>query len=152
MLRLTREGMKKLLKEENSLKDQIFTLQEQKKNTASCSGSRGDGRIELSGVEQEIESTYLRLVEVRKNISSAIIIEEEKDMGTLCIGRKAKILLSGEEMEIMITDPVMTDPSNGTVSYNSPLGRALLGSKPGDVRQYEVMDRDFVVEVLEINI
>ncbi len=151
-MKLTREGLKKLLKEEKVLQKQLQEAQRSKRDIAGFSGSRGDGRIELFGIEEEIGCIGARLIEVRRNISQAVLIEDEKDMGTLRIGQKARVILSGEEMVIRVTDPVSTDVNNGSISYNSPLARAVLGSKPGDRREYEVLGNNFIVEIVEINV
>lgn len=42
------------------------------------------------------------------------------------------------------------DPAAGRVSYDSPLGRALLGAEEGDERRVRIGDRERTVEVLEL--
>lgn len=42
------------------------------------------------------------------------------------------------------------DPSEGRVSYDSPLGRVLLGAEEGDVRSVRIAGRTRQVEVLEL--
>jgi len=42
------------------------------------------------------------------------------------------------------------DPAAGRVSYNSPLGRALMGAEPGDVRELRVEKTIRSVELLDI--
>ncbi len=42
------------------------------------------------------------------------------------------------------------DPRQGRLSYNSPLGRALIGMEPGEARQVIVAGRELTLELLEI--
>ncbi len=151
-VKLTKEGKELLKKRENVLQEQLQKARMIKKDIAQSSGSRGDGANELIGIDGEIGRINTNLLEVRRNISQAVLIEDEKKMDTLKIGQKARVILSGEGMIIKVTDPVSADVEKGSISYNSPLGRVLLDSKPGDVRQYKAMDQVFVVKVLEINI
>lgn len=44
-----------------------------------------------------------------------------------------------------------SDPEHNIISTETPLARAIMGAKPGESRSYSVMDRKFVVEVLEVS-
>ncbi len=43
------------------------------------------------------------------------------------------------------------DPPKGTISYNSPLGRALLGAVPGEERTVKSPQGKYIVKVVSIN-
>ena len=55
----------------------------------------------------------------------------------------------GEEKTIRIGS-YMTFNGNGTISYNAPLARLLLGAEPGDVRKGEIAGKIKRFEVVEI--
>ncbi len=42
------------------------------------------------------------------------------------------------------------DPARGRVSYNSPIGRVLIGAAPGDLRQVRLSGEERLVEVLAL--
>lgn len=44
------------------------------------------------------------------------------------------------------------DPERGRVSYNSPLGRALLGAEAGETREVLLTERRRVIQVLEVGL
>ena len=66
----------------------------------------------------------------------------------------AKVLLenidSGEEVEYQLVGPDESDIGKGRISVSSPLGKALLGKKPGDEMTLEVPGGKRVYELLEL--
>ena len=65
-----------------------------------------------------------------------------------------KVLLenidTGEEVEYQLVGPDESDIGNGRISVSSPLGRAILGKKPGDELTLEVPGGKRVYELLDI--
>ncbi len=55
---------------------------------------------------------------------------------TITIGSIIKIEISGEIKELQIVGSADVDPTNGKISYLSPIGEALLGRKAGE--QFEI--------------
>ena len=49
------------------------------------------------------------------------------------IGSKIKVDVDGDEDEFIIVSSVEADPMQGKISDESPVGRALLGAKAGDI-------------------
>ena len=65
-----------------------------------------------------------------------------------------KVLLenidTGEEVEYQLVGPDESDIGNGRISVSSPLGRAILGKKPGDELTLEVPGGKRVYEFVDI--
>ena len=65
-----------------------------------------------------------------------------------------KVLLenidTGEEVEYQLVGPDESDIGNGRISVSSPLGRAILGKKPGDELTLEVPGGKRVYELVDI--
>ncbi len=57
---------------------------------------------------------------------------------------------SGETMLCTIVQSDRTDPASGTISCDSPLGKALLGKSKGERASYAVGDHILQVDILEI--
>ncbi len=71
------------------------------------------------------------------------------------VGIDSGVLLkfeSGEIVTYTITHPDRTDPGRGVISYDSPLGKALLGKKEGDKITYAVENRIFEASIIEISV
>ncbi|MFC1970773.1 GreA/GreB family elongation factor [Chloroflexota bacterium] len=77
-----------------------------------------------------------RIMELEETLKAATIIDENREP-TLKIGVGDSIVLSdlasGAELRYMIVDPREVDPSRGKISIASPLGKALLGRRYGEV-------------------
>ena len=65
-----------------------------------------------------------------------------------------KVLLenidTGEEVEYQLVGPDESDIGNGRISVSSPLGRAILGKRPGDELTLEVPGGKRVYELVDI--
>lgn len=55
---------------------------------------------------------------------------------TVEIGTRVRFRLKGQERSLAIVGHDEADPVNGLIAYSSPLGRALLGSAPGDIVEF----------------
>jgi transcription elongation factor GreA len=79
----------------------------------------------LEGRIQQIETMLLR----------AKIIEENGPTDKVSLGNQVTVIEDGiDEQEVFqIVGPAEAYPANGKISYESPLGRALMGHKVGDI-------------------
>ena len=66
----------------------------------------------------------------------------------------SKVLLenldSQEEMELMVVGPDEADIKKGKISVSSPLGRAILGKKPGDEAELQAPGGKRIYEIIDI--
>ena len=83
--------------------------------------------------EQAIVEARIAKLEIM--IKNAKVIKTTKKNGVINIGSKVKIkdLEFDEEMEYTIVGSAEADPFKGKISNVSPLGRALLGKKFGEI-------------------
>ena len=94
-----------------------------------------------------------RIVQIEKLLKGARVIDEEDvDTKTVNIGTRIKILDMefNEEEEYTIVGSTGADPSKMKLSYESPVGSALIGKKVGDVVDIEVPAGIVKFKVLEI--
>ena len=68
------------------------------------------------------------------------------------VGSKIKVFDRefNEEVSYQIVGSTESDPMNGRISDESPVGKALLGHKVGDVVDVEVPDGVVTFEILDI--
>lgn len=67
------------------------------------------------------------------------------------IGSRAEVEFEdGRRLKVTICSPQEVDPSNGCISYESPLGDALLGARPGETLTYQVNGRKITVKVISV--
>lgn len=81
----------------------------------------------------EQERVEMRIVELEEMIKNAEIITHHKADSVL-IGSKVSVKkgTSTKETEYEIVGSEEADPANGKISNESPIGRALLGTRKGD--------------------
>jgi transcription elongation factor GreA len=76
-----------------------------------------------------------RILELEQMLAQAQIIDEEagKRAGRVALGSTVVVENArGRSLTYKIVDSAETDPSQGKVSDESPVGKALLGAAPGD--------------------
>ena len=86
-------------------------------------------------------------------IRRAVIIDESSiDVNVVTIGSivKVKDLEFEEDDEYTIVGSAEADPYDGKISNESPVGKALLGRRTGDIVEVQVPDGTAKFEILEI--
>ena len=90
----------------------------------------------LAAAREERGHVEGRIKELEEILKDATIIEEKKEPARKSgVGDSIVLsdLASGNELRYMIVDPREVDPLKGKISIASPLGKALLGKKDGDM-------------------
>ena len=97
-----------------------------------------------------LRSTNRRMEELTKQIANANIIEPNKHTQTVEIGHKVTIKSNNQTKEYLILGSSESDPSTGTISYKSPLGKTLLHTQVGDIAKLQLDDKTLEYEIIEI--
>ena len=92
-----------------------------------------------------------RILELEKILEKATIIESNKD-GKVGLGSTVTIYYidDEEEEEYMIVGSKEADPSENKVSNESPLAKAIMGAKEGDVRSVESPNGKYDVKIVSV--
>ena len=94
-----------------------------------------------------------RIAELEATLRNVKILDED-DLTTemIHVGSKIKVFDKefNEEVSYQIVGSTEADPMNGRISDESPVGKALLGHKVGDVVDVEVPDGVVTFEILDI--
>ena len=96
----------------------------------------------------EMESEILRKMMEETSDVQMVNVEEQDD--AVAIGVTVELLMNGGEKAFTIGAFGESDPANGLISYNTPLGRQLLKMEPGDVKTITVGGSSTDVEVRKI--
>lgn len=83
-----------------------------------------DARAEQKNVEN-------RIIEIEEILKNAQLIETKKG-SNITIGSTVVIDMAGKEFTYTIVGPVEANPLEGKISHESPIGKELLGRKPGE--------------------
>ena len=100
--------------------------------------------------QRDIEARIEELEKILKNVE--VVDEDEVDLDKINIGCKVKILdiEYNEELEYKIVGSTEANSLKGKISNESPVGKALMGTKVGDVITVETPAGSFQYKVLEI--
>ena len=97
----------------------------------------------------------VRIVEIENKLKNVNIIDEKSiDKSIVSLGAKVKVLDIEFEDELVyhIVGSTEADPSKYKISDESPVGKALLGRKVGEVVEVEVPAGVYKCKILEISI
>ena len=149
---LTYEGLKKYEDELHDLK--VVKRQEvaQKIKEAREQGDLSEN-AEYDAAKDEQRDIEARIEELEKILKNAeVVVEDEVDLDKINIGCKVKIMDMEykEELEYKIVGSTEANSLKGKISNESPVGKALIGAKVGDMVDVETQVGVLQYKVLEI--
>lgn len=149
----TQEGYDLLVKELNYLKNE---KREEIKEAIAVARSFGDlsENAEYDEARNDQAKTEARILELEELIANALIVDEESmDASIVNIGSFVKVLdmSENEELEYSIVGSIEADPFENKISDQSPIGRALIGNRIGNVVNVEVPGGTFQMKILEVS-
>ena len=148
---LTEEGKKKLEDELNDLK-----LVRRREVAEKIKDARGQGDLsenaEYDAAREEQAKIEARIEELEQKLRNVKVIETDTNKNRISLGSQVKLLDMEfqEEVIFMIVGSTESDPSNGKISNESPLGNALIGHKTGDIIEVNSPDGIIKYQVIEI--
>jgi len=145
---ITSEGLEKLKKKLNYLKTvKTKEIAELIRHTASF----GDLKENAAYTDAKERQAFLQgeILELQDRVNSAKIVEN-KQTGKVQVGSKVLISLDGKEEKIEIVGPGEVDSLKGKISYESPLGKAVLNKSVGDKMEKKIGDNNIKCKILKI--
>jgi transcription elongation factor GreA len=92
-----------------------------------------------------------RIQEIQAILHNSVIIEESSDKGVVAIGSHLTIQEEDSPAETYhLVGPTEADPGSGKISHESPIGRALMGKKVGDIAEAETPGGKIKFKILKI--
>ena len=150
-IQLTKEGLEKLQGELEYLRTTGRTEIAEKIRIARGYGDLSENS-EYDEAKNEQAKIEARIVELEKMLDDVVIIEEDVNTDTVTIG--VTVTVYDEEFEEELTYKVVgsaeADPMNGLISDDSPVGKALVGTKVGDVVVAETPMGEIKFKILNI--
>lgn len=128
---LTREGLEKLKKELDEIKNVKLKEVAIKIKEAKDLGDLSEN-AEYHEAKNEQSFLYGRALKLEEKIKNARIIEKHELNGSVEAGSVVEVENEGDQMKFEIVGSDESDPLNGRISIDSPIGSALFGHKIGD--------------------
>jgi transcription elongation factor GreA len=148
---LTADGKARLSEELEGLRGQRKVVAERIHNARELGTSQNDAEYEDAKLEQgKIEGRILELEDILRR---ATIIDEgvAHHAGRVVLGSGIHVEQDGKKQHYQIVGHPESDPANGKISNESPVGAALLGKKVGDVVDVNVPKGVIKIKLLKID-
>ena len=149
---LTYEGLKKYEEELQDLKVVKRREVAEKIKEAREQGDLSEN-AEYDAAKDEQRDIEARIEELEKILKNAEVVDEDEvDLEVINIGCRVKILdvEYNDELEYKIVGSTEANRLKGKISNESPVGKALIGKKVGEVITVETQAGAFQYKVLEI--
>ncbi len=130
LFRLTAEGVDELNAELAELVAARAKIAERVK-TAREFGDLAEN-AEYSSARQEQDKNEARISEIENILQNVEVIKKPRSDMQVQLGSTVKLKGSAGAKEFKIVGTVEADPLSGKISDESPIGKALIGKKPGD--------------------
>ena len=149
---LTQEGKENLIKELEDLKGPKRQAIAKRLKHAIEMGDLSENADYKSAKEDQgfLEG---RIQEIEAILKVAEVVEKNTDNnGEIGIGSKVKVQESGFPPELFIIVGVKeANAASGKISYESPLGNALIGHKKGEIVKVITPGGNLLLEILEVS-
>ncbi len=136
----------------NKLEKEFLETSKNKMDVAETGGNMWHDNPSFDAVATEQRRIIFEIDKIRLKLgdpkSKTQLLHKEE--GGVSIGSRARISLNGKEIEVKIVESLFINPLAGHISYESPLGKSILGAFVGERRTYTVGEKEFDVVILSI--
>ncbi len=150
--KLTEQGFEKLKEELTHLKDV-----DRKLNLEALKEARAQGDLtenaDYDAARDEQARIEARIKEVENILKHSEIISNSNNSKTILIGKTVKIKFVDNDLEreFTIVGHLEANPLQGKISNESPIGKALIGHKKGQIINYKAeTGTEISVEIIDI--
>jgi len=149
---LTKEGLARLEQELEMLKTQKRREVAERIKAARELGDISENS-EYDDAKNEQAFIEGRIAALEKTLRRArVVSSDEAQDGAVVLGSRVRVrdLDLGEEMEYRVVGSAEADPSNNRISNESPVGKALMGHREGEIVSVKVPDGTIQLEILKV--
>jgi transcription elongation factor GreA len=147
LFRLTQSGVDELRAEMDALIAKRASLADAIKTARELGDLAENAEYQSARADQERSEG--RIAEIENILQNVEVIKKPSGDNKVQLGSTVKLENSGKTKQFQVVGTVEADPSNGKISDESPIGRALIGKKlgddveirtPADVTTYKVIE------------
>jgi transcription elongation factor GreA len=135
---MTRQAFNEIEIELKSLQEKRLAVMEDIKRAAADKDFKENAPYHAAREQKSLLDG--KIMELDEMISKAVIIDENQNTDTVCIGSTVILqdVNSGKEARYTLVGPREVNPAKGRISGVSPVGKAVLGKCPGDTFEVAV--------------
>jgi transcription elongation factor GreB len=147
---LTPEGAKKLQVELNQLLNVARAKVVQEVAEAAAQGDRAENAEYIYG-KKKLREIDRRIRFLTKRLDAAVVVKQEGSHDEVRFGATVDVEdENGKKSSYLILGPDEASPSSGSISFQSPLGKALMKRKVGDVVSVQRPAGEIEIEIKAI--
>ncbi|MBI4973861.1 transcription elongation factor GreA [Candidatus Roizmanbacteria bacterium] len=148
-IEITKEGQVKLTEELQRLKEVERPLVVEKLHKARSMGDLAENSAYTTAWEG-LSMTDGRIMEIEHILKNSVIAVSSMGSSVVTVGSTIRVTINGEADTIRVVGEYEADPMNKKLSATSPIGKALLGKKQGDIIEIVVPSGKITYNILEI--
>lgn len=151
---ITSAGVEIIKQRMDKLREEMQAVMSEMKEVQANSLSSEDN-TETHAYNQRYESLELQYGTLQKSLRNATVVDlDTLDRQSVRVGNVVKLLNLDTDKEVtyQIVGSIESDPSNGKISYTSPIGREVMGLCVGDGFELEIGGKINEYEVVDIDI
>ena len=151
--RLTRADIQKMKEE---LEHRILVVRKEALEDVKTARAHGDlsENFEYKAAKQFKNQNESRIRYLEGMIKTAIVIEDERAADEAGINKRVTVRFEGEEEteDYILVTSIRGNSMQGYITIESPVGRALLGKRAGDIAHVNLPDGGgYDLEVISVN-
>ncbi len=146
---ISKEGLEDLKKEFEKRK-----TTERKKITEQIAAAKELGDLsenfEYHEAKEQQGLNESRILQLEAMILDSVIVEETRGSEAVTLGVTFKVEINGAEKTYSMVGSSEADPLKGKISNESPIGKAFMGAKVGDMIEVEVPSGTMTYKIVGI--
>lgn len=146
---VTKEGLEKLQKE---YEERTTSMRQDIANAIKEAKEQGDlsENAEYSAAKEQQTENEARIAQLEMQIKDSRVVEKDSSDDSAQIGSKVGVKVKNQEMTFEIVGSNEADPVQRKISNESPIGKALIGAREGDVVDVETPSGTVRYEITSI--
>jgi len=147
-IEITQSGLEKLKEELRKLETVDKPAMLERLHRARSMGDLSENSAYTSAREEQ-GNVEGRILEVKHILKNAVVVGNVGNT-IIQLGSKLHVHINGQQEEIEIVGEFESDPMNKKISSTSPIGKALMGRKPGDEIEITIPSGKIIYKILKI--
>jgi len=147
--RMTKEKYQELKSKLERMKKSHPPLAEEVKHLASMGDFSENAGYQLA--KGRLRGLNQRISDTENLLTRAEIITNNKNKDRVEMGHKVTVEVNGKTKIYKILGSTETDPIRGIISYQSPLGIALIGKRAGETVAIKLVEKEVTYKIIKID-
>lgn len=151
---ITRDGLERLSAElERLTTEGRREIAERFRQIAASETNRAESADYLGAREDQARLEH-RIAALEERLRSSHLVEPQEGNGRVDVGERLRLrdLDSGQRFELELVSPLESDPAAGRISVASPIGRAVVGLRRGQIAEVDAPRGKIRLKVLAIEV